>query len=62
MNEVVMMWREAVGATNKKSGQSLADPEHYDNLFPEYEVRLIIYLVNLIYNINYYIINLSFKQ
>ncbi|XP_047544204.1 coatomer subunit beta' isoform X1 [Vanessa atalanta] len=42
MSEVVKMWREAVGATNKKSGQSLADPEQYDNLFPEFEETLVL--------------------
>ncbi|XP_012544783.1 coatomer subunit beta' isoform X3 [Bombyx mandarina] len=38
--EVVKMWRESVGATNKKSGQSLADPVNYENLFPEYNESL----------------------
>ncbi|XP_038216207.1 coatomer subunit beta' isoform X2 [Zerene cesonia] len=36
VNEVVVLWRESVSATNKKSGQSLADPINYENLFPEY--------------------------
>lgn len=38
MSEVVKLWREDVGATNKKSGQSLADPDQYENLFPELAV------------------------
>lgn len=28
------MWRAEVDKVNKKVGQSLADPEKYDNLFP----------------------------
>uniref|UniRef100_A0A2A4JZZ5 Coatomer subunit beta' n=1 Tax=Heliothis virescens TaxID=7102 RepID=A0A2A4JZZ5_HELVI len=36
MSEVVKLWRESTSATNKKLGQSLADPEQYENLFPEY--------------------------
>ncbi|XP_037299736.1 coatomer subunit beta' isoform X1 [Manduca sexta] len=40
MCEIVKLWREAVGATNKKSGQSLADPENYENLFPEFAESL----------------------
>ncbi|XP_023944554.1 coatomer subunit beta' [Bicyclus anynana] len=40
INEVVKLWREAVSATNVKSGQSLADPEKYENLFPEYSESL----------------------
>lgn len=43
--EVVKLWREEVGATNKKSGQSLADPEQYENLFPEYAVSFRKYIV-----------------
>ncbi|KAL4717592.1 hypothetical protein ACJJTC_000741 [Scirpophaga incertulas] len=39
---VVKQWREAVSAINKKSGQSLADPEQYENLFPEYEESLVL--------------------
>ncbi|KAL0852444.1 hypothetical protein ABMA28_000620 [Loxostege sticticalis] len=40
--EVVKLWREAVGATNKKSGQSLADPKQYENLFPEHMESLVL--------------------
>ncbi|XP_048005111.1 coatomer subunit beta' isoform X1 [Leguminivora glycinivorella] len=40
MVEVVKLWRESVGATNKRSGQSLADPENYENLFPEFAESL----------------------
>ncbi|GBP91211.1 Coatomer subunit beta' [Eumeta japonica] len=36
VSEVVQLWRNDLGATNKKSGQSLADPDQYENLFPEF--------------------------
>ncbi|KAJ0183581.1 hypothetical protein K1T71_000004 [Dendrolimus kikuchii] len=39
-SEVVKLWRESVAATDKKSGQSLADPQHYENLFPEFAESL----------------------
>ncbi|XP_047524227.1 coatomer subunit beta' isoform X1 [Pieris napi] len=42
VNEVVSLWRDVVGSTNKKSGQSLADPLKYENLFPEYEESLVL--------------------
>lgn len=28
------LWREKLSAVNEKAGQSLADPENYENLFP----------------------------
>lgn len=31
---VLELWRAEVDKVNKKVGQSLADPEKYDNLFP----------------------------
>lgn len=40
MSEVVKMWRDATSASNKKLGQSLADPEKYENLFPEFAQSL----------------------
>ncbi|CAG9782159.1 unnamed protein product [Diatraea saccharalis] len=40
MCEVVRLWRESVSATNKKLGQALADPEQYENLFPDYRESL----------------------
>ncbi|XP_077292291.1 coatomer subunit beta' [Arctopsyche grandis] len=35
ISEVVQKWRQQASATNEKTGQSLADPANYDNLFPE---------------------------
>lgn len=40
MCDVVRQWREAVSATNKKAGLALADPDQYENLFPEYQDSL----------------------
>lgn len=31
---VVQLWRTELGKINEKAGQSLADPEQYENLFP----------------------------
>lgn len=40
MSEVVKLWRESISTnSNKKIGQSLADPDQYENLFPEFAVR-----------------------
>ncbi|XP_050683034.1 coatomer subunit beta' isoform X2 [Leptidea sinapis] len=36
ISEVVKLWRDSLSTTNKKSGQSLADPINYENLFPDY--------------------------
>ncbi|XP_072931416.1 coatomer subunit beta' [Epargyreus clarus] len=37
VGELVQKWRDAVSAqSNRKSGQSLADPQHYENLFPNF--------------------------
>ncbi|XP_063837636.1 coatomer subunit beta' isoform X1 [Ostrinia nubilalis] len=41
-SNVVKMWRDKVSATNKKSGQSLADPLQYENLFPEHKDSLTL--------------------
>ncbi|RVE51053.1 hypothetical protein evm_004344 [Chilo suppressalis] len=40
MSEVVKSWRQAASVTNKKSGQALADPDQYENLFPGYQESL----------------------
>lgn len=34
ISRVVKLWREKLSAINEKAGQSLADPEQYENLFP----------------------------
>lgn len=31
---VVQQWRDELAKVNEKAGQSLADPEQYENLFP----------------------------
>lgn len=54
MSEVVKLWRESTSATNTKLGQSLADPEQYENLFPEFAVRYNLFYVGILYE-NFYI-------
>ena len=34
------MWKEKLSAVNEKAGQSLADPEEYENLFPGFRESL----------------------
>lgn len=34
ISRVVKMWKEKLTSINEKAGQSLADPENYENLFP----------------------------
>lgn len=34
ISRVVKLWREKLSLINEKAGQSLADPENYENLFP----------------------------
>jgi len=34
ISRVVKLWKVSLGQINAKAGQSLADPEQYDNLFP----------------------------
>ncbi|KAK5646456.1 hypothetical protein RI129_004920 [Pyrocoelia pectoralis] len=34
ISRVVKLWRQKLSAINQKAGQSLADPEQYENLFP----------------------------
>lgn len=38
VTEVVQLWRQSLG--NTKAGQSLADPDNYENLFPEMQESL----------------------
>jgi coatomer subunit beta' len=40
ISPIVKLWREKLSAVSEKAGQSLADPEQYDNLFPEYKESL----------------------
>lgn len=37
---VVNLWKEKLSAVSEKAGQSLADPEQYENLFPGYREAL----------------------
>lgn len=34
ISDVVKLWRNELAKINEKAGQSLADPEQYENLFP----------------------------
>nr|CAG4651606.1 EOG090X01FO [Triops cancriformis] len=34
ISRVVQLWKDSLGKVNTKAGQSLADPQEYDNLFP----------------------------
>nr|CAG4643737.1 EOG090X01FO [Lepidurus arcticus] len=34
ISRVVQLWKDSLGKVNAKAGQSLADPQEYDNLFP----------------------------
>lgn len=40
ISEVVKLWKEKLSAVSEKAGQSLADPEKYENLFPGYREAL----------------------
>lgn len=40
ISSVVKLWKEKLSAVNEKAGQSLADPEQYENLFPGYRESL----------------------
>uniref|UniRef100_T1GNT3 BPTI/Kunitz inhibitor domain-containing protein n=1 Tax=Megaselia scalaris TaxID=36166 RepID=T1GNT3_MEGSC len=40
MTETINLWREELAKHNEKAGQSLADPEKYENLFPGYTEAL----------------------
>ncbi|XP_014218703.1 coatomer subunit beta' [Copidosoma floridanum] len=40
ISPIVKLWKEKLSAVNEKAGQSLADPEQYENLFPGYRESL----------------------
>lgn len=37
MSHVLGLWKTELGKINEKAGQSLADPEQYENLFPGFQ-------------------------
>lgn len=40
MSHVLSLWKTELGKVNEKAGQSLADPEQYENLFPGFQDAL----------------------
>lgn len=40
ISAIVALWREKLSSKNEKAGQSIADPEKYENLFPGYKESL----------------------
>lgn len=40
ISSIVKIWKEKLSAVSEKAGQSLADPEQYENLFPGYREAL----------------------
>lgn len=40
ISSIVKLWKEKLSSVSEKAGQSLADPEQYENLFPEYRSSL----------------------
>ncbi|XP_015115279.1 coatomer subunit beta' [Diachasma alloeum] len=40
ISHVVKLWKEKLSTVSEKAGQSLADPEQYENLFPGYREAL----------------------
>lgn len=40
ISSIVELWKEKLAAVSEKAGQSLADPEKYENLFPGYRESL----------------------
>lgn len=40
ISSIVKLWKEKLSTVSKKAGQSLADPEQYENLFPGYREAL----------------------
>lgn len=40
ISHVVKLWKEKLSEVSEKAGQSLADPEQYENLFPGYRESL----------------------
>ena len=40
VNRVLPLWKAELAKVNEKAGQSLADPENYENLFPNFAQSL----------------------
>ena len=40
VSHVLSLWKTELGKINEKAGQSLADPEQYENLFPGFQEAL----------------------
>lgn len=40
VSHVLSLWKTELGKINEKAGQSLADPEQYENLFPGFQDAL----------------------
>jgi len=40
ISAIIKLWKEKLSAVSEKAGQSLADPEQYENLFPGYREAL----------------------
>lgn len=40
VSHVLSLWKAELGKINEKAGQSLADPEQYENLFPGFQDAL----------------------
>merc|ERR1712241_383783 len=40
VSRVLPLWKSELGKVNEKAGQSLADPENYENLFPNFAESL----------------------
>ncbi|XP_011633991.1 coatomer subunit beta' isoform X2 [Pogonomyrmex barbatus] len=40
ISSIIKLWKEKLSAVSEKAGQSLADPEQYENLFPGYREAL----------------------
>jgi len=40
ISAIVKLWKEKLSAVSERAGQSLADPEQYENLFPGYREAL----------------------
>jgi len=40
MSYIVGLWKDSLSKTNKKTSESLANPDEYDNLFPHYQELL----------------------
>ncbi|KAL6495891.1 hypothetical protein OROGR_030454 [Orobanche gracilis] len=42
VSEIVALWRKDLNKINQKAAESLADPEHYPNLFEDWEIALAV--------------------